>query len=127
MLPDPRYIFPGAVVVLKFLFKLWTNQQSSKVDIVRALVVFPVDVTFLSLSFLAAACAKWQAANQFPASTYAVLSAAIVCIAVIFITLVLTKESDRAYIGDQSWKALSFACPSYILASLSLLFAVKLL
>ena len=124
---DPRYIFPGAVVVLKFLFKLWTNQQSSKVDIVRAIVVFPVDVTFLSLSFLAAACTKWQAANAFPGSTYAVLTAAIVYIAVIYATLVLTKESDRAYIADKSWTALFFACPSYILASLSLICAVKFL
>ncbi|WP_406868149.1 hypothetical protein [Paraburkholderia fungorum] len=127
MLLDPRYIFPGAVVVLKFLLKLWTNQQSSKVDIVRALVVFPVDVTFLALSFIAAACSKWQITNQAPASTYMVLSAAVVYIVVIILTVVLTKESDRAYIGDRNWKALFFACPSYGLASLSLICAVKLL
>ncbi len=127
MLLDPRYIFPGAVVVLKFLLKLWTNQESSKVDIVRALVVFPVDVTFLSLSFLAAACNKWQTESQHPASTYMVLTATIAYIAIIILTSVLTKESDRAYVADKNRKAFWFALPSYVLASLSLVIAVILL
>ncbi|MDN7486484.1 hypothetical protein QZM35_02140 [Burkholderia sp. AU45274] len=86
-----------------------------------------MDVTFLSLSFLAAACSKWQAANHYPASTYMVLTAAIVYIAIIILTLALSKESDRAYIADKSRKAFWFAFPSYVLASLALIFAVILL
>jgi hypothetical protein len=46
--------FPGTVMVLKLLFKLFIEQQVKAVDIAKAILAFPIDIAFLSFSFGAA-------------------------------------------------------------------------
>lgn len=89
--------FPGTVMVLKLLFKLFIEQSVKPVDIAKAILAFPIDIAFLSFSFGAAILyAKPPSSIQIGTIREMFVVLLIAIIALMIIT-VLAKKSDAAF------------------------------
>ncbi len=107
--------FPGSVIILKFIVKLMVDQQVNGVDFLRSLLLLPIDISFLSMSFGAAVLRNVGASERRLNST-AIFAFAVACISVAIFTTFLSKRSERAFGSDKTWTALGYAALGYVVS-----------
>jgi hypothetical protein len=119
------YILPASVICLKFVFKLVIGHEVKKVDIAKALIVFPIDIVFLSFSFGAAVLYSIHAKSPaMPTVKEAVLFTICCCLAAAFVAL-LCKISGKAFESDNNLVAIAFGVISYSVSVPAALFSLK--
>ncbi|MBB3474259.1 hypothetical protein [Sphingomonas sp. BK345] len=90
------YGLPGCVLILKLLFKIFVDQKPRWVDAFRALLAFPVDVTFLSFSYGAATMALISAARGVQPDAKNVMTLTVAVIIFAILTTKIVKFSDAS-------------------------------
>lgn len=119
-------LFPGSVLLLKFIFKLTIEQEVKTADASKALLNFPLDLAFLAFSFAAAilyAVPPTEINAGSVKSMFGILISAIVVLALITLTC---KKSDRAYTLENLKMAAVLAVFSYVLAGAVLIAAFNI-
>lgn len=87
------YVFPGSILFLKFMFKLFVDQKPKLLDAYRAFLSFPIDITFLSLSFGVATLGHLEPSKNTTPNFKMVISFVIISIIIAFLS---TKISNYA-------------------------------
>lgn len=110
------YLLPGSVIMLKFGLRMTTDQETNGVDTLKAIMVFPVDIAFLSLSYGSAILYSGQIQSASPAPVKAILSAAFIAVALLLPVIVVAKKSERALVLSKTRKAAGLSALGYLLA-----------
>jgi hypothetical protein len=105
---NAHYLLPAGVIVLKFIMKVAVEQEVNRIDFVRATLIFPIDIAFLSLSFGVAIVTFMQLRDQAVMPTEDVLLVFVGYVITTFIVTVLSKKSDKAFIRDNNMSAIGF-------------------
>jgi len=116
-------LLPGTVLALKLLFKLTMEQQFSRLEFMKALLNFPVDIAFLSFSFGAAVLLKSQGQGVTP-SLVGVIAFPIICTTLAGVVVVLCRKSDRAFVAERNLLAILFATIGYAVSLAVTFFAL---
>lgn len=118
------YGLPGCVLILKLLFKIFVDQKPRWVDAFRALLAFPVDVTFLSFSYGAATLALISAARGVQPDAKIVMTLTVAVMIFAIITTKIAKFSDVSLDEEKYvFVGLSAVC-AYATAAFVLYFAL---
>lgn len=115
-----EYVLPGSVLLLKLVFRVCVDQRFTWIDTLRAVVVFPADVAFLSFSFGAATLAQLQATGEQPIDSRFTLTASVLCVAFVMLASVSSKASERAFDSSQFIRMAALSGTGYCLAALVL-------
>lgn len=110
------YVLPGSVILLKFGLKLSTDQETNTADTLKALMVFPVDIAFLSLSYGSAILYSTLSTQSSILPVKAVLATAFLAIALLLPVIVISKKSERAFIKEKFAIASGLSVFSYTFA-----------
>ena len=89
--------FPGTVMVLKLLFKLFIEQQVKPVDIAKAILAFPIDIAFLAFSFGAALLYAKPPSSIHIGTIREMFVILLLAVMILMICTVLAKKSDAAF------------------------------
>lgn len=90
------YLLPGSVLLLKLMFKLFVDQTPKLVDAFKALIAFPVDMTFLAFSFGSAALVQAQIGKAESPDVKMIISLVVFGVIFAFVTTKLARWSDSA-------------------------------
>lgn len=118
--------FPGTVMVLKLFFKICVEQQVKYVDVAKALLAFPVDIAFLSLSFGSAVLYAREPAGFQPETVRSMFTILLIALVLIFVVTVVTKKSDRAFTSDSYILTFVLFAAAYSLSALTFWGALNL-
>jgi hypothetical protein len=118
--------FPGTIMLLKFVSKIVIEQEVRVVDFFKALLSFPIDIAFLSLSFGSAVLLSILAKSPVETVGKEILAIVIGCLIFSLITIMFCKESDRAFTNERNIATVVFAFLGYLLSSLVLLGSVEM-
>ena len=110
------FALPGSIIMLKFGLKMTTDQETNGADTLKALLIFPVDIAFLSLSYGSAVLYTAQNASDEAAPVKAILTVAFIAIALLLPVIVLTKKSERALVLSKTKLAGWLSVLGYFLA-----------
>ncbi|MBY5484669.1 hypothetical protein HFO87_09310 [Rhizobium leguminosarum] len=110
------YALPGSIILLKLMLRLGTDQETNTADTLKAVLVFPVDIAFLSLSYGSAIlyASQGNVAGQMPVK--AVLTIAFLAVFLLLPVIIISKKSERALILEKTKKAGWLAFVGYALA-----------
>ncbi|WP_105430210.1 hypothetical protein [Neorhizobium sp. T6_25] len=114
MLPD--IFFPSSVLLLKFVYKLFIEQEVKALDVFRALCAFPLDMAFLSFSFFAAFVYSIPPQPSAAFSQKDVLSAFLIFLVLTVIVTALCRKTDKAMVAAHYWKSGMLAVFNYCIA-----------
>jgi hypothetical protein len=92
--------FPGFVMVLKLVSKLFVEREVSFMDALKAMVVFPIDITFLAFSFGAAILYAIPPQSVHTGSVKKMFAVLIACTILSIVVTALCRKGDKAL--DQS-------------------------
>lgn len=111
-----EFVLPSSLIIMKFGLRLFLDQEVKTVDLMRAFIMFPVDLAFLAFSFAAASmlAAAHYASGSIDLKT--MLAFMFACVALSFIVIVCCKKSDRAFVIEKNGIAIAFLAPAYVLA-----------
>jgi hypothetical protein len=115
-LPIWDYMLPGSIIMLKFGLRMTTDQETNGVDTLKAIMVFPVDIAFLSLSYGSAILYSGQMHSTAPTPVKAILSAAFIAVALLIPVIVVARKSERALILSKTKTAAGLSTLGYLLA-----------
>lgn len=110
------YLLPGSVIMLKFGLRMTTDQETNGADTLKAILIFPVDIAFLSLSYGSAILYSAQNAPTSALPVKGVLTIAFVAIALLLPVIVVSKKSERALILAKTKKATALSALGYFMA-----------
>ncbi|WP_284420234.1 MULTISPECIES: hypothetical protein [unclassified Bradyrhizobium] len=116
------YLFPGSVVILKFLFKLLIGRSVTAVDFFRAVLSFPIDLAFLALSFAAIVLSFLQAREKIAIEPKQSLGCFVFCIAVCAVVAILVRKSESKFDQDSNLKCVAWITLAYMLSGCLLAF-----
>ena len=89
--------FPASVMFLKFFCKLFVDQRIGWLDAGKAILAFPVDIVFLSLSFGSAILYTIPSSQIKDGATLkSIFVIIITCVIIAILTILLCKKSDAA-------------------------------
>lgn len=109
------YLLPGSVLILKFMFKLFVGHSPRLTDWLKALITFPVDMTFLGFSFGAATVTHaGRAAPAGKALVVIVLVGVICAIA----TTVVARSAEHQLDLSRPWRSTGLTAIGYLVAGL---------
>jgi hypothetical protein len=114
MLAD--YILPGSVILLKFGLRITTDTETNTPDTLRALMVFPIDIAFLSLSYGSAILYSSQNLSADPHTVKAIVAAAFLAIVLLLPVIVISKKAERAFVIDRYGRATTLAALAYVMS-----------
>jgi len=100
-------------MALKFLYKLFIEQEVKWADGFRAFCVFPIDMAFLSLSFFAAFIYSAPIEKLNLTSSKDMLALFVFLLVITVIVTVLCKKSDRAVVASRYWLTGTLTVLSY--------------
>jgi hypothetical protein len=100
--------------------KLYIHQDVKGVELARALLMFPIDMAFLALSFGVGIFTYLQAQNNKIANTGNIIGILILYLSAIIIIIILSKRSDRAFVDSQNWRVVIFTIMSYFMSLFSM-------
>lgn len=93
-----NYITPSILILVKFLFKLSIDKEVNSVDFYRALLLMPIDASFLCFSFASASLKNFKF-SEHPSVT------PILCMLIFFASLImlllvtiLSRKSEKCFI-----------------------------
>lgn len=110
------YALPGSIILLKLMLRLGTDQETNGADTLKAVLVFPVDIAFLSLSYGSAILYASQGALTGQMPVKAVLSIAFLAVFLLMPVIIISKKSERALVLAKTKKAGWLAVGGYALA-----------
>ena len=116
-----NYLFPGTIILLKFMLKLFVEQETNKVDLYKALLAFPVDAAFLSVSFASAVLVTITKANPNVIPLYESWGIFAFGLCILIPVIVLCRKSERAFIKEKhvargsAYSAVSVALAAFVL------------
>ncbi|WP_417612753.1 hypothetical protein [Parasphingorhabdus sp.] len=110
------YLLPGSIIMLKFGLRMTTDQETNGADTLKAIMVFPVDIAFLSLSYGSAILYTSEISTATTIPVKAVLTTAFIAIALLLPVIVVSKKSERALVLAKTKKASLLAALGYFLA-----------
>lgn len=108
------YLLPGSVLVLKLMFKLFADQSPRLVDLFKALITFPIDMTFLAFSFGAATLAHADGGPPNVKTVIALVLGGVICA---FLTTKLCRLADGAFDRNRLWQSGFLAVIGYVIAA----------
>jgi hypothetical protein len=112
--------FPASIMVLKLLCKLFVDQQVRLLDAGKALLAFPVDIVFLSLSF-GSGLLYATPTNQIQAATIkSMFVLLLVCVCMALLTTFICRRSDAALSRSQYWRCGLLFIISYSISSIAI-------
>jgi hypothetical protein len=91
-----EYLLPGSVLLLKLAFKLFVDQTPKLVDTFKALIAFPIDMTFLAFSFGSASLVQAQIGKAGSSDVKMIISLAVFGVLFAFVTTKIARWSDSA-------------------------------
>lgn len=118
--------FPGTIMLLKFVSKILIEQEVRAVDFFKALLSFPIDIAFLSLSFGSAVLLSILGKSPVEAVGKTILSFVLACLIFSLITIMFCRKSDRAFTNERNIATVVFAFLGYLLSALVLLGSVEM-
>lgn len=110
------YLLPGSVIMLKFGLRVTTDQETNGADTLKAILVFPVDIAFLSLSYGSAILYSAQTSQASALPVKGVITIVFVAIALLLPIIVVSKKSERALILAKTGKATALSALGYFMA-----------
>jgi hypothetical protein len=118
--------FPGSVMLIKLLFKMFIEQEVRRVDCLKAILNFPVDIAFLSLSFGSAILLAAEARSTVSSAGKTLLAFVVAALILSFLVTVMCKRSDRAFTADRNRASVGWAFLGYFLAFVVLFASIEL-
>lgn len=110
------YMLPGIIMLLKFAMRMSTDSETNAADTARALIVFPIDIAFLALSYGSAVLYS-APPNDINQNTMKIIIIIIlIAIFLLFPVTLLAKKAERSFVLEKQWKCLSLVTLAYILA-----------
>lgn len=111
--------FPGTVMVLKLFFKVCVEQQVKYLDVAKAVLAFPIDIAFLSLSFGAALLYSRPPSVLQDHTIRSMFIALFLTLVLVLLITVLAKKSDAAYNRARYFWTFGFFFVAYVLAAVT--------
>lgn len=111
---------PGTILAVKFLLRLFVDRSASSVEIIQAMLAFPVDILFLALSLVAG----YALATPNTSQSGLVFFAATIAIGIIVV--VLWRRADALFIRNRHWAMAAIAFVNFAICSAVLVKAVTL-
>jgi hypothetical protein len=108
--------FPCSVMVMKLLFKLAVEQEIKIVDALRALLVFPIDIAFLSFSFGAALLYAIPAQRIQSGNVRTMFIFLIIGLIGLILITVSAKKSEKLFVADNYKLMMFLSAVSYVLS-----------
>jgi hypothetical protein len=106
-------LLPGSILAIKFAFKVVVDQQLSSTGLMKAFLMFPVDIAFLTFTFGAAAF-SFSPPSADPVR--AVLIFALATIFVLFVVHICCRRADLFFDKAKMVPAVSLAAAAYLLS-----------
>ena len=119
-----EYLLPGSVLLLKFLFRLLVDQSPRLVDFFKALIAFPVDMTFLAFSFGAATLVHASAGKE--SNVRMIITFVVGAVIAALVTTKLSRASDAALDRSRVVAASSITALGYAAALTVLYFSLTI-
>ncbi|MEX3954422.1 hypothetical protein [Trinickia sp. EG282A] len=111
-----HYIFAILLVVFKLILKVATGRSMNRVDILKAILNFPLDLAFLGLSFGVVYILTMQTKHHPSASTETVCLAFFSYIVFASAIALICRWSDILFNRDQNGNPIAWATGNYLLA-----------
>lgn len=89
-----EYVFPGTVVIMKLAFRNAVAREFDVLDFGKSLLAFPVDISFLGLSFSAISLSHVQDSMQKSLDIRVSYTAFIGCIVLLVIQHAISRASE---------------------------------
>jgi hypothetical protein len=115
-----EYIFPGTIVLLKFVLRLGLNRNVTGVDFFRAVLSLPTDIAFLALSFSAIILTYLQTRAPVRLDTKSSLALFAILLLVTVIVTMFAKKSDDNFVLEKPVACVCWMVPAYLLSLYSL-------
>ena len=112
-------------MILKFLFRLSIEQSSTKVDLFKAVLNFPIDLAFLAISFAAIILTQMQSRSANPLATKEVLLWFVGYVVAAFVATLFARKSDQAFEADENIAAFLFVMPAYFIMLAVIVFSLQ--
>lgn len=94
------FLFPSSILCLKFLFKVSVNREFERVTFFRTVLLFPIDVVFLSFTFMAAVLVRYSATSQLSVKSLMTMILWIFVLSIV--TTICSLKSEAAFIEDKN-------------------------
>jgi len=102
--------------------KLFVDQQVRGIDLLRAFLMFPIDLAFLALSFGVAVFSYVQTKNNTAVNSEGLLVIFVVFVIANLIVIAVAKKSDKAFVEERKGWMVALVVPGYVI-SLSIMAA----
>jgi hypothetical protein len=113
--------FPGFVMLLKLVSKLFIEREVTIMDTLKAMIVFPIDIIFLAFSFGAAILYATPAQLIGPGSLKKMLAIVVACTVVAVLITALCRKGDKA-LDEKKYKlTITWAIPTYLASLVALI------
>lgn len=93
-----NYITPSILILVKFLFKLSVDKEVNSVDFYRALLLMPIDASFLCFSFAGASLSNFKFSDHSSVTPTLCVIIFLLSISVLLIITILSRKSEKCFI-----------------------------
>ena len=97
-----EYALPGSIVLLKLGMRLFLDQEVKGLDATKAVMAFPVDLSFLAFTFGAAGLVAASQQTSAPLDMKSVSAFIASCVLLSGTVIVLCKRSDKAFMLEKT-------------------------
>ncbi|WP_175907997.1 hypothetical protein [Burkholderia seminalis] len=119
-----HYLFALVLVILKLGLKVGAGRSMTRIDMVRAILTFPLDLAFLGLSFGIVYIMSMQTKHQPAATTEEVLLVFSLYITFGIFVALICRKSDMLFNKDENGWPMLWAGLNYVLTIFALLFSI---
>lgn len=93
-----NYLTPSILILVKFIFKLSIDKEVNSVDFYRALLLIPIDASFLCFSFAGASLKNYKfSEHQDITPTFCILIGCFVLI-LLFVVTIFSRKAEKCFI-----------------------------
>lgn len=125
VIPYMSIVLPGTLLLLQWLLKLSVDNSISRVGFTESVLLLPIDIAFLSLSFIAA-FTLLAAERSLTEMVQVGLISIVVCVILGIITIITSKRSWRFFELDKNIPTIVSCLVSYIIALFMIVYSVSL-
>lgn len=125
VIPYMSIVLPGTLLLLQWLLKLSVDNSISRVGFTESVLLLPIDIAFLSLSFIAA-FTLLAAERSLTEMVQVGLISIVVCVILGIITIITSKRSWRFFELDKNTPTIVSCLVSYIIALFMIVYSVSL-
>lgn len=113
--------FPGIVMLLKLVSRLFVEREVSFMDAMKALVLFPIDIMFLAFSFGAAILYATPPEAIQVGSIRTMFSFLIGCTIIAILITAFCRKSDKALDQKKFGWTIGFSAVTYMVSIIVLI------